>query len=184
MKIRYNSPVTLTFALISVGVLLADQLTHGAVSERFFMVYPRFNLVSPLSYFRLVSHIFGHANWAHLIGNFAFILLLGPILEEKYGTGPLVEMIFVTALTTGILNVLFFSTSLMGASGIVFMMILLSSFTNFRSGEIPITFILIAILFLTQEFTHALSQDRISQFAHILGGACGASFGFFYKKNR
>ena len=67
----------------------------------------------------------------------------------------------------------------MGASGIVFMMILLSSFTNIRSGEIPLTFVLVVLMYLTREVVTAFSdEDSISQLAHIAGGLCGSLFGF------
>jgi membrane associated rhomboid family serine protease len=120
----------------------------------------------------------GHVDWAHLMTNFAFILLLGPILEEKYGSSGLFFMMLLTALATGILNVLLMSTGLLGASGIVFMMILLVSFTNIRSGDIPLTFILVVALYLTREIIASVREDSISQFAHIVGGVCGSLFGF------
>jgi uncharacterized membrane protein YdcZ (DUF606 family) len=67
----------------------------------------------------------------------------------------------------------------MGASGVVFMMILLASFTNFSEGEIPLTFILILILYIGREVFNSFRQDNISEFAHIIGGLCGSLFGFF-----
>jgi membrane associated rhomboid family serine protease len=76
------------------------------------------------------------------------------------------------------LNSALFSTGLMGASGLVFMMILLASFTNHKEGEIPLTFILVLVLFLAKEVVQAFSNDDISQFAHILGGVIGSLFGF------
>jgi membrane associated rhomboid family serine protease len=182
MKIRYNAPVVLTFTLISTLVMFIDNLTLGASTKNFFMVYPQINFSNPVSYWRLISHIAGHQDWVHLMSNFSFILLIGPILEEKYGSWRLLQMILFTALITGLLNVLFFSTGLMGASGIVFMFIILSSFTNFRSGDIPLTFILIILLFLTKEVISALKEDSISQFAHILGGITGSVFGFWQRK--
>ncbi len=178
MRISYNAPVTLSFAVLSTAVLVIDMLTGRGLTAAFFSVGPSMNFAAPVDYARLVAHIAGHADWNHLMGNFAFILLLGPILEEKYGTPNIMVMILITALVTGLLNVLFLSTGLMGASGIVFMMILLVSFTNFRRGEIPLTFILIVLLFLTREIITAVNTDGISQFAHILGGVCGSLFGF------
>ncbi len=180
MKIRYNAPVTLTFALVSLIILLSDAITGSQITLTFFSVPPDFHSGSVLSYFRLISHAMGHVGWSHYVGNFTFILLIGPVLEEKYGSALLLEMIFVTALVTGILNTLFFTHSLLGASGIVFMMILLASFTNFRAGEVPLTFILITGLFLVKEVMGALGTDQISQFAHILGGAFGGLFGFVF----
>ena len=59
------------------------------------------------------------------------------------------------------------------------MMILLGSFVNARAGEIPLTFLIIAILFIGKEVVSAFGQDSISQMAHIIGGLCGAVFGWF-----
>lgn len=179
MKIRYNAPATLTFALLSSLVLLIDQTVAPQLIENFFVVRSSMSITNPLDYVRLVSHVVGHYNWAHLMSNFAFILLLGPILEEKYGTGRLLFMMVITSVVTGIINVLFLSTALLGASGIVFMMILLVSFTNIRQGEIPLTFILIVILYLIQEVVNSLSEDSVAQFAHIIGGVIGSIFGYF-----
>lgn len=179
MKIRYNAPVTLTFALFSTAILLTDTLIGTAMVGRFFSVGPAMSWSSPADYLRLIFHVLGHANWTHLMSNFAFILLLGPILEEKYGSGNLLFMMIITALVTGLLNVALLPTGLLGASGIVFMMILLVSFTNIRQGEIPLTFILVVLIFLTREVVASIQEDSISQFAHIVGGVCGSLFGFF-----
>jgi len=100
------------------------------------------------------------------------------MLEENYGSKDLLLMMIITALATGILNVLFFKTALLGASGVVFMMILLSSFTNFSRGEIPLTFILVLILYMGVQIVNSFASDNISQFAHIIGGLCGSFFGF------
>lgn len=178
MRIRYNAPVTLTYALVCTLVLVLDAMSGRALIPAFFSIGPSLNTGNPLEWLRLVTHALGHVDWAHLMSNFAFILLLGPILEEKYGSSGLFLMMFLTALATGILNVLLMSTGLLGASGIVFMMILLVSFTNIRSGDIPLTFILVVALYLTREIIASVREDSISQFAHIVGGVCGSLFGF------
>jgi membrane associated rhomboid family serine protease len=106
------------------------------------------------------------------------------MLEENYGSQDLFVMIVITAFVTGVLNVLFFKTALLGASGVVFMMILLSSFTNFSRGEIPLTFILVLILYMGVQLVNSLGTDNISQFAHIIGGLCGSFFGFLRPSSR
>ena len=177
MRIRYNAPVVLTYAVVAVLVLVADQLFDG-FSRRYFAVLPSFDAVALLSYVRLITHVIGHADATHLLANFSLILLIGPILEEKYGSALLLGMILVTALATGILNVLFLPDGLMGASGVAFMMILLSSFTNIRAREIPLTFILVLLIYVAREVVTAFDTDSISQFAHIAGGMFGSVFGF------
>ncbi len=180
MKIKFNSPVILTYSLVCVAVFFLDKAVAGGLMQYFTLGHV--TLSNPVSLVTLVSHIAGHVNLEHLLGNLTFILLLGPIIEEKYGSGRLVIMMFVTALVTGLLNVFLFHTGLLGASGIVFMLILLVSFTNSKNGEIPITFILVALLFIGKEVLHSLQADEVSQFAHIIGGICGSVFGFKARK--
>ena len=186
MKIRYNSPSVLTFAFLCALVLILSQTVLRSLTENWFMV-PGNKAFSPGNlrcWITLVTHVIGHANWSHLVSNFSFILLIGPILEETYGSLSLLLMMLITALVTGILNIIFSSSALLGASGIVFMMILLSSFTNFNKGEVPLTFILVLILYLGRELFNAFgstgdSSNNISQFTHIVGGFIGSLFGFF-----
>jgi len=177
MKITYNAPFTLTFALVATIIHFLGE----GFTKTFFLVQPTMDFSNPLDYFRLFSHAAGHGSWDHLFGNFSLILILGPILEEKYGTKALLVMSFITALFTGIFNVMFLSTGLLGASGIVFMMILLSSFTNMKAKTIPLTFILVMVLFVGKEILNSFDPQhaQTSQFAHILGGIFGAVFGFF-----
>lgn len=185
MRLRYNAPVILTFTLLATVVLVIDSLTAGAASAGFFTIYPPLDLRDPLTYLRLFTHVLGHADWSHLMGNFSFILLIGPILEEKYGSGRILAMTAVTAVVTGLLAAAVFQTGLKGASGVVFMLILLGSYTNSRQGEIPLTFILVVLLFLAREVITAITvQDNVAQFAHIAGGVVGGAFGFLATKKQ
>ncbi|MEZ4909834.1 MAG: rhomboid family intramembrane serine protease [Saprospiraceae bacterium] len=177
MRLKFNAPVTLSFSLICVTVYVFDTIFMQQVLP-YFTVHPTIQWTNPFSLLTLITHVFGHVSLEHLIGNLTFILLLGPIIEEKFGSSTVLYMILFTALITGIINVFFFSTALTGASGIVFMFILLVSFTNVRSGEIPITFILIAILFIGKELINSFGTNHISESAHIIGGICGSIFGF------
>jgi membrane associated rhomboid family serine protease len=179
MKIKYNAPTTLTFTLLCAIVLLLDKVIPG-LSKTWFAVPGRgsFDSGTIRSWVTLFSHILGHEDLEHFLSNFAFILLLGPILEATYGSRGLLFMTIITAAVTGVLNILLFPMGLMGASGIVFMMILLASFTNFNKGEIPLTFILIMALYLGKEVVNAFQHNNISEFGHIMGGLCGSVFGY------
>ena len=183
--IRFNAPVILTFALLSLLALLLGNWTNGAATHQYFSVY-RSSLSDPLTYVRFIGHVLGHSDYEHYMGNMLLLLLVGPGLEEKYGSGTMVWMILVTALVTGLVHFVFFpGSALLGASGVVFMMIVLSSFTAMRRGEIPVTLILVVIFYLGGEIMDGLfKKDNISQITHIVGGLCGLIFGFTVRRGR
>ena len=178
LKITFNAPVTLGFVFICFVVTLLGVLTGGG-STRLLLTYHS-SLTNPLTYLRFLTHVFGHVGWSHFIGNASYLLLLGPMLEEKYGSKEMLEVIGVTALATGIVNFIFFwNVALCGASGVVFAFIVLASFTGFRAGEIPLSFILVAIIFIGQQVYEGIAvQDNISNMAHIVGGIVGAVVGY------
>ena len=186
MRIKYNAPTVLSFSLVCALVLFLSSTFLPHLIEYWFMVPGRnnFHANSFRNWVTLLTHAIGHAHWAHLISNLTLILLIGPMLEERYGSSTLLFMILITTLVTGILNALFFNSYLLGASGVVFMMILLSSFTNFTHGEIPLTFILVLILYLGVQLFSQSEENNISHFAHIIGGLCGSFFGFFRAPRR
>lgn len=92
LKITFNSPVVLGFIFISLAVLVLGYVTHGKSNELLFMTYHS-SLTNPLTYVRLFTHVFGHSGWEHYIGNASYILLLGPMLEEKYGSKRIIQII-------------------------------------------------------------------------------------------
>jgi len=183
LKITINAPVVLGFVAICFIATLLNYITLGAANKYVFMTY-RSSLISPLTYVRAFAHVFGHADWVHLVGNMSYLLLLGPMLEEKYSSATLAKVMVITALVTSIFNSLLFpNVALCGASGIVFAFILLSSFTGFKEGEIPLSFILVAVFFIGQQVFEGLTvKDNISNLSHILGGVVGGFCGYILNK--
>ena len=179
LRIQYNSPVVLTFSLLSLGALLLGMVTGERSTQLLFCVY-RSALTDPLTYARMFGHVLGHVNYSHFISNIMLLLVIGPPLEEKYGSRRLLVCIALTAFVSGLVQfVLFPGTALLGASGIVFMMIVLSSLAGMGERAIPLTLILVVVLYLGGEVvTAATAQDSISQLTHIVGGLCGAILGF------
>ena len=178
-RLSFNAPAVLGFAGICLAAMVLNVVTNGASNRAVFSVY-RAPLSDPLTWVRMVCHVFGHADRNHLLNNMMYILLLGPMLEEKYGSKRLILVMLAAALLTGAINYIFFPrTMLLGASGIVFAMILLSSITCTQDGAIPVTFILVALLYVGQEVWQAVTvRDNVSNMAHIAGGAVGAGLGF------
>ena len=185
LQLSFNSPVILGFTIACFAVLVIDKVTGGTSTSLLFSVY-RSSLLSPLTYLRFFGHVLGHAGWEHFIGNIMMILVVGPLLEEKYGSSNMLFVILATALVTGIVNFIFFPhTQLLGASGVVFALILLASFTSFKEGKVPVTFLLVAILYIGEQvYDGIFIQDNVSNLTHILGGAVGSGLGFVMNKNK
>ena len=185
MQLQYNSPVILTFFLLSLGALFLGQWTGGWTTKHLFCVY-RGSLKDPLFYIRLFGHVLGHASWDHFFGNIMMLLVVGPLLEEKYGSANILFVILTTALVTGVINfILFPHVQLLGASGVVFAFILLASFTSIEDGKIPLTFILVALIYIGQQVYDGLFiRDNVSNLTHILGGIVGSSLGYVMNKNK
>lgn len=184
-KLSFNSPVVLIFVILSFAVLLLDNFTGDFSNRLLFSVY-KSSFLDPFAYVRLFGHVLGHANLDHFLGNIMLILVIGPMLEEKYGSGNILFVILATALVTGVVHVFVFPYSrLLGASGVVFAFILLSSFAGFKEGKIPVTFILVAILYIGEQvYQGVFIQDNISNLTHILGGIVGALLGFIMNKGK
>ena len=145
VKISFNAPVTLGIFLICFVVTIIGITTHGRSTQFLFMTYHS-SLANPLTYLRFFTHIFGHDGINHFIGNATYLLLLGPLLEEKYGSMNLIKMVCVTAFITGIINyVVSPNTALCGASGIVFAFIVFSSSGRIYSSSSSVRDLILAV---------------------------------------
>lgn len=184
-KLQFNSPVILGVFLISLLSLVLGAITGGTSTMAIFSVY-RAPLLSPLTYVRFFGHIFGHSGVQHFFNNMLLLLVVGPPLEKLYGSKTLAAGIAATALVTGLLHFIFFPSSiLLGASGIVFMLIMLSSLSGAKSGQIPITLILVAIMYLGQEvYSILFINDNVANLMHIVGGVCGIGMGFLVNNRK
>jgi membrane associated rhomboid family serine protease len=176
---NYNSYVTLSFFFLSLIVLILHYVTGGWTTKKIFST-ERSSLFNPLTYIRFFTHELGHIDYSHFSSNFLKILLLGPIIEEKYGSINFLIMILITAFITGVVNYIIGKSRLCGASNIAFMLIILSSIVNISEGKIPLTLVLIILFYIADEIKDLLlkKNDGISHIGHITGAICGGILGF------
>ena len=179
IQFDYNSQVIITYLILSLAAWLLNTITTGATNKLLFTSY-RSSPLNPLTYVRLFTHSIGHKDWNHLVSNFLYILLIGPMIEEKYGSINLLIMFLITSLVIAIFNILISNYEIRGASGNVFMLIVLSSFSNFQEGKIPITLILICLFYVITEIKKSIFDRKSHTYymGHILGAVCGIVFGF------
>lgn len=176
---QYNAYVTLSFFFLSLLALILDKITIGRANKYLFST-EKASLINPLTYIRFFTHILGHSDWNHFSNNFLKILLLGPLIEEKYGSINFLIMILGTAFLIAIVNYIKADTRLLGASGIAFMLIALSAFVNVTGNKIPLTLVLIVLFYVVDEVVKIWKKDNISHGTHLIGALCGILFGIYF----
>ena len=185
-RIFKRYPVTCTFTGLCVVALLLNYLTAGYANRVLFSVY-RSSLKDPLFYFRLVGHSLGHSGINHLLNNMLLVVLVGPMLEDRYPRGFLIGFILFTSVFIALANLIFFpNIRLLGASGVAcgFLMLMATGLIG-RRGEIPLSFMLVPGYFVFRQLYGAIFlRDTVSQFSHLLGYLCGFLFGYMNKSSR
>lgn len=172
-RIRLGAPLSLLIAAGCVAGTYLPGASHLGISGSLS------SLLLPWTWLTLVTWPFVHAGTGHLIANLMMFLLLAPRLEKSQGWVEYLFCLVVTSVIIGIGHLAFGQahTALIGASGWVFMLILLSTFAGGEPGTIAIPTLIVAALYGWQEVRAAFGDNQISQFAHLLGGACGLVFG-------
>ena len=180
-KLQYNSVLILSYFFISLIALIINKITQGKSNQLLFSSY-RSSPLNSLTYIRFFTHALGHTGWHHFSSNFLTMLLIGPMIEEKYGTINLLIMMLITAGITGLINTIISRKAILGASGNVFMLIILSSMVNLEAGKIPLTLVLIFFFYITNEIIEGIFvKDNVSHMGHIIGAICGVIFGFYWR---
>jgi GlpG protein len=135
----------------------------------------------------LVTHIVAHSDVPHIKGNLVHILLVGPSAEHVYGSGAMLMVILLVALTSAAAHILIGSsyTHQLGASGVVFSFILLNSLVAASAGQIPLGFLLTAGLWGVDELYKLLfANDGVSHHAHLTGAIVGSAFAFYWRRSQ
>ncbi len=178
IRIKYNAPVSLTFILLSSLVLFLNTNVNEFLISNWFTADGTisFNYSDPLGYIKFISHLLGHTDINHFMGNAIYLILLGPILEEKYNSKTLLGLILVTAIISSLVNAFFVDTYMLGASGIVYLFIVLVSFTNIEKGEFPLSVVVVLGFYIYKELSREDAGD-ISVLTHLIGAFIGLLYG-------
>jgi membrane associated rhomboid family serine protease len=179
-RLSVEAPVIVGFTFVCVFLHLLNMTIFRGISV-FLGVDSHFSPFSPMQYVRLFTHIAGHDGLVHLRNNMTNMLLVGPSAEAGFGSKAILQVMGVVAITTAFAHMLVGkrNSRQLGASGFVFALILLNSLCSARSGKIPVSFVLTALLWLVDEFVWLFfGKDNTSHHAHLVGGIVGAIAGF------
>jgi len=196
--------VTVTLIAANIGVFVYElrwtpaELNawvslFGMIPSRFTTAFSTLSL-NPAAYFSLVTNLFLHGGWMHIIGNLWFLWLFGSSVEYCLGHANFLLFYFVCGIIANLTQVAFDPTStipIIGASGAISGILgayaicfprakiktLLPLFFIFTIIEIP-AFAFLAIWFVYQLQSGAASQamggSGIAWWAHVGGFVSGA----------
>ena len=177
-----SAPVSTGFALVALAILFLDGVHQGDLTMAL-AVYPIRHLYNlPWDVYRLLTWPLVHRNFSHAWGNLTTLLLIGPPLEERLGSRRLACVLAVTAAVTGGLHAALFTNGLIGASGLVMCLLLISASQAARFSpsagvyELPLSFVILAVTYVSRELAALGQDDGISRVAHLGGVALGLLF--------
>ena len=156
-------------------------ITPGATNLLRLEAIGPINCLNPRWYLGVVGHVFAHQGLIHWAGNMALFLLLAPAIERKLGALRFLFTLLGLTLLTGLSEALvltFTRTAVIGASGLVFAFILLTTFTESRKGEIPLSSLAVAMLWGTKELGGLFTPDTVANSAHLAGALWGFIWGW------
>lgn len=185
LKFSYDAPVSLSMAILILVLFLIDTLiikkpliaqciqapTVGAGSAPF-------AFSSPKALLGVLFHIFSYMDFNLLLCDLIFIMLLGPFMEERYGSVIIGIMIFVASLFSGVLNACFCKFPASGSTCVVFMLILLDAMMNISKKKISASSIAVLILFIIRLYLVKNENGIIDVIIVIAGGLCGSLLAF------
>lgn len=170
------TPWVMRLLVVNIAIFLLQQSTNEITY--FGMYVPAFVLSRPWS---IVTYMFLHGNWMHLIFNMLGLFFFGPRVESRLGSTRFFWLYFVSGIAGAAAQTIFaFGSPMIGASAGVFGIMMAYALFWPRDqiliwGVLPVevrVFVVFTTIFAV--FSGATgSRDGTAHFAH-LGGYAGA----------
>jgi membrane associated rhomboid family serine protease len=185
-----TTTVVFNLLIINVLVFLLQMFLDGPDEKisRFLALWPYGS--EPFEPYQLVTHMFAHGGWAHILFNMFALWSFGTMLERVWGPKKFLIFYFACGLAAGIAQLFLSNAPAVGASGAI--MGLLAAFAylfpNTQLFMFPFPFPVkakyaIAIMAAIDLFGGVYSTgSNIAHFAHLGGLVMGFILVIFWNK--
>lgn len=183
-RLTVEAPVMILFCFVCVVVHVLQQTVWSNLN-RFLAVQDRVDFTNAMQIPSLFTHVIAHdGSLNHIKGNLVHLLLVGPSAEHVYGSPTMLLMIVLVAFTSALAHIALGNANShqLGASGVVFAVILLNSLVAAAAGTIPLSFLLTAGIYCWDELYLFFSgTDQVSHHAHLTGAIVGTAVAYYMR---
>jgi len=134
---------------------------------------------------RLVTAIFLHGGFAHLLYNLFALGLFGSMLERFIGSKRFLIIFFVTGILANIFSINFYDSSL-GASGAIFgvigALVAIRPLMFVWAFGFPMPLFVAGALWIAGDLIGLFIPSNVANLAHLSGIFFGLILGFIYRK--
>ncbi|MHA1235192.1 MAG: rhomboid family intramembrane serine protease [Promethearchaeota archaeon] len=173
----------ITIFLITVNTLLFLTFSNGYDDIFYLFVQINSKVVYDLELWRLITSMFLHRDFLHLVSNMFFLLIFGSYIEFSFSKVEFVLIYFISGFLGSLFSVFFLPLNAisLGASGAIFGLLgaVLSMFIFDRNNPLIILGLIYAFYFVITSF-----RPGVNYFAHIFGLSGGFVIGYLLKRNK
>lgn len=135
--------------------------------------------------FTLITTIFLHSNFMHLLNNLFALAIFGFLLEKRVGSKHLLLLFFFAGIFANIISV-FFYEAVLGASGSIFGLIgclaVLKPFGIVFVYGMPLPLFLAVAVWAFFDIAGIFTPSNIAHLSHLSGLVIGITYGFALRK--
>ena len=180
-SMEVNLPrVTTALIFVSALVFVLELFSQSIINT--FVLVPSLVLSEP---WRLLTHLFLHANTMHLFSNMFVLFLFGSYLEGIIGEKRFLGLYLSAGILAGLGQGFSSAVPSLGASGAVFgvvgMLAMLRPRMIIYVYMMPMPMIVAAMLYMFWEYILINSPDGIGHAAHFTGEVVGVICGLYWR---
>jgi uncharacterized protein len=173
-----------TILIACIAVYLLSQVAPDFVYG-YLALIPAYMFQRPWT---LVTYMFVHASFDHLLWNMLFLFFFGIELERRVGSKTFLVIYLLSGIIAALVQIFVFPSILVGASGALYgimgcLAVIAPEIRVLIFFVIPLSIRGAIILFAAIEFLSFGAADNIAHMAHFAGLIVGVAFGYAMRKH-
>ncbi|NQU97963.1 rhomboid family intramembrane serine protease [Candidatus Woesearchaeota archaeon] len=134
----------------------------------------------------LITHMFMHGGFAHLLFNMYALVLFGGIVERRIGPKKFLLVYFASGIIAALVSSQFYNAAL-GASGAIMgilatLIVLMPNLRVLFFFAIPMPFWVAGVVWALMDIGGIFFPSGVGNIAHLVGMAVGFAYGIYLKR--